>query len=586
MKARRHTSLRRAIAQRLAVALVLALLALCGAIAALFTQINAAVSEQQLNDALGHFRTRIGELEYSWATQAEALRTQLEFSHLLEERDLRLRHARLNVFLSNLGADALFTNFALVDANGKVVYRYRSRALQDLDLPPARRGAMAWVYGAQQDTLYRTVGKGMLFDGAAGTLVMYASIDDSLLSKYDYPNAQALLLWQGKVVAESRRAPVSPPAGFDMRWRQESTLERVIAWEPEPGGPELRIARRVQLPLSVGNMLAVVVGSVLVIALLGWLAIGRWLAFQSNRLVVIENAVRHFAEGQEFAPSALHDLDAVGERGNDEVSRLARGTQRMMQEIAGAQQRQRQASQQVLEMNAELERRVEQRTQALQAVNRELETFSYSVAHDLRSPLRVIVGYAAILRGKPLDDECRLLLDRIEAGGKRMGELIDALLKMSNIGRVELRRGPVDLSQLVVQVMQELQVTMPARVMNLHIEPALVAEADPVLLRAVLENLLGNAFKYSARADVPAIEFGRVEDGDNPAYFVRDNGAGFDMKYVGKLFRPFQRMHSASAFEGLGIGLATAHRIIERHGGRIWAESAPGRGATFYFTLG
>lgn len=238
------------------------------------------------------------------------------------------------------------------------------------------------------------------------------------------------------------------------------------------------------------------------------------------------------------------------------------------------------------ERNQELERTAVQ----LRAANQELEAFAYSVSHDLRAPLRSIDGFSQVVLAKygpQLDAGGQHYLERIRAGSQRMAQLIDDLLRLSRLTRTPLARQAVDLSALASEVIEELRQGHPERIVQVEIAAGLPTEADPRLLRVVLENLLGNAWKFTTAQPAPRIELTRHWGDDGEAvYVVRDNGAGFDMAYADKLFGAFQRLHSASEFEGNGIGLATAQRIIHRHGGRIWAQGAVGQGATFFFTLG
>jgi PAS domain S-box-containing protein len=226
---------------------------------------------------------------------------------------------------------------------------------------------------------------------------------------------------------------------------------------------------------------------------------------------------------------------------------------------------------------------------ALEDANRELEAFSYSVSHDLRAPLRALDGFSlAVLEdhGEALPEDGRDYLVRIRAAAQRMGRLIDDLLALSRVSRSELRRSSVDLSKLAGEILAELRSQDPERVVDAEVAAGLVATADLGLSRALLENLLGNAWKYTSKRERARIEFGEEVRGDGVrAYFVRDDGAGFDMTYAHKLFTAFQRLHAAEEFQGTGIGLATVNRIVRRHGGRVWAEGAVGRGATFHFTL-
>ena len=237
---------------------------------------------------------------------------------------------------------------------------------------------------------------------------------------------------------------------------------------------------------------------------------------------------------------------------------------------------------------ASLEKTVAQRTSALEASNKELESYSYSIAHDLRSPLRSIIGFSQILEQ---DAEPRLSIEeldalrRIVAAGKHMAGLIDDILQLSRITRSQLHSSTVDLSAICQDIANTIQQLQPGRRVHWKIQEGLAAEGDSSLLKILLQNLLDNAWKFTKDSENPRIEAGMQITRDHPVIFVKDNGTGFDMEFVDKIFMPFQRLHGEQ-FDGTGIGLATVDRIVQRHGGKIWAESAPGRGACFYFTLG
>jgi light-regulated signal transduction histidine kinase (bacteriophytochrome) len=241
----------------------------------------------------------------------------------------------------------------------------------------------------------------------------------------------------------------------------------------------------------------------------------------------------------------------------------------------------------VQSLNAELEDRVRTRTAELQATNRELEAFSYSVSHDLRAPLRSVDGFSLALEEdfvESLNDEGRDYIRRIRTGVQKMGQLIDSLLQLSRITRAEIARENVNLSELAEDVARDLRVQNVDRNISFLIEPGLMANADPRLLRVAMENLLGNAVKFTAKQPEARIEFGRSSE--TGEYYVHDNGAGFDMQYAGKLFTAFQRLHGDKDFKGSGIGLATVSRVLRRHQGTMRAEGAVNSGATFWFTLG
>ncbi len=247
------------------------------------------------------------------------------------------------------------------------------------------------------------------------------------------------------------------------------------------------------------------------------------------------------------------------------------------------------AEDEIRRLNEDLEKKVWERTKELEKANRELEAFSYSVAHDLRTPLSSIGGFSAILAEQyadKLDSAAKDYLERIQAASKRMKDVTDSLLALAHVGGAELHREAVDLSAMAQEISANLRALEPQRDVDIRIVPAMVANADPGLTRIALDNLLGNAWKFTAKTENAKIEFGTTIVDGNSAYVMRDNGAGYDPALSNKLFTQFGRLHTEREFNGSGIGLAIVARVIRRHGGRIWAEGALGQGAAFYFTFG
>jgi light-regulated signal transduction histidine kinase (bacteriophytochrome) len=231
---------------------------------------------------------------------------------------------------------------------------------------------------------------------------------------------------------------------------------------------------------------------------------------------------------------------------------------------------------------------IRQSNQKLETVNKELEAFAYSVSHDLRAPLRGIDGWSLALLEEyhdRLDEQGQTYIERVRSEAGRMGQLIEDLLNLSRVTRVEMQIVPVDLSNLAHTIVARLTAESPNRQVEVVIHPGLEASGDAALLSVVLTNLLDNAWKFTGKCDLARIEFGRTAVDGKTAYFVQDNGAGFDMKYAQKLFGAFQRLHKSSEFPGTGVGLATVQRIINRHGGRVWVEAQVDCGAAFFFTL-
>ena len=272
----------------------------------------------------------------------------------------------------------------------------------------------------------------------------------------------------------------------------------------------------------------------------------------------------------------------------DEIGDVFREVERTRVNLLVSRQRLEQANRDLSEAKEHLEDRVQARTAELDAANQDLEAFAFSVSHDLRAPLRSMTGFSQALvedYGEELDDTGKDYASRISAACNRMGNLIDDILTLSRVARAEIKRTEVDLSEIAECIAKQLREAEPKRAVQFKIQPNVTVQGDETLLRTALENLLGNAWKYSSKKPQAIIEFGMTANGSEPAIFVRDNGAGFDMAYADKLFKPFQRLHGSDEFEGTGIGLASTANIVRRHGGRIWADAKPDVGATMQFTL-
>lgn len=319
----------------------------------------------------------------------------------------------------------------------------------------------------------------------------------------------------------------------------------------------------------------------------------------TSHLTQISDRVSRFEISQQQSPLTLDrrppnepdELDQVVTAFNT-LSKNLRQAYEHMHEVNNALAKdivaRRQAEEEVTRLNAVLEQRVRQRTAELEAANAELASFCYSVSHDLRAPLRRIEGFRRILDDRyhdMVDDQGRHYLDRIAAGTHEMGEMIDSFLRLSRATQGELNVEVVDLSSRVRRLLGEYREREPERDLHPQIQDEVRAPVDSHLFDMLLSNLIDNAWKYSSRHAETHIGFGFKEEGGERIYFVSDRGDGFDMQYADRLFAPFSRLHKADEFEGVGIGLATVQRIITRHGGRIWAQSRPGKGTTFYFTL-
>ena len=307
---------------------------------------------------------------------------------------------------------------------------------------------------------------------------------------------------------------------------------------------------------------------------------GPFLSEERCLLDGIASTLGQLAERKEAEAALRKAHDELEERVEERTAELAAANQAL---VAENTERQR-AEAEIHRLNEDLQRRVVE----LDALNAELASFSHSVSHDLRGPLRAAEGFSRALLddcADALDEQGKHYVDRIRAGCQRMSELIEDLLRLSGVTAAEMSYETVDLSELAREVAAELRKSQPEREVEFAIPDGLVVEGDRPLLRILLEHLLGNAWKFASKHPTASIELGATTGGDGRVFFVRDDGAGFDMAYAHKLFAPFQRLHSQAEFPGTGIGLATVQRIVRRHGGRVWVEAAVEQGATFYFTL-
>jgi signal transduction histidine kinase len=318
-----------------------------------------------------------------------------------------------------------------------------------------------------------------------------------------------------------------------------------------------------------------IAAAVLVICVFGSIGVSLWFQQRiSQPLLDLAATAKRVSKANDFSVRAKPG-------GPDEIGLLVETFNEMLSRI-------QEQNEELQKAHDELEQRVIERTAQLEVANKELESFSYSVSHDLRAPLRSIDGFSQALfedYGDKLDEQGRSDLKRVRAATQRMAQLIDDILTLSRVSRGEIRHDSVDLSALVKSIAGELKSAEPERQVDLAIADGIRTVGDARLLRVVLDNLLRNAWKFTGKTSSAQIEFGAGQNNGKPVYFVRDNGAGFDMAYAHKLFGAFQRLHAATEFNGTGVGLATVQRIIHRHGGRVWAEAKVDQGATFYFTL-
>jgi signal transduction histidine kinase len=330
------------------------------------------------------------------------------------------------------------------------------------------------------------------------------------------------------------------------------------------------------------RLYALLVFSVIATSIVVAFALSTWLQKRISKPILdLANTARRVAEQQDYSLRARRP-------GDNEIGLLSDSFNNMLGQIQQRDASLRKKEEEIGKLNAELEQRVLQRTNQLEAANKDLEAFSYSVSHDLRAPLRAIDGFSRILLedySNKLDEDGNRVLEVVRQNAQKMSQLIDDLLAFSRLGRKAVELSPLDMTGLARSVFAELNPSDSERLPQLKIRDIPPAQGDRALVRQVFVNLLSNAAKYSRIKDAPVIEIGGGTDNGHNIYYVKDNGAGFDMKYANKLFGVFQRLHGPEEFEGTGVGLAIVQRIIHRHGGRVWAEGQVNQGATFYFSL-
>lgn len=497
-------------------------------------------------------------------------------------QESRVTSLRRRVFI---GVLATTTSALLIAGTVMVVYQlesYRERTILDTTM--------------QADLLGFTSTPALQFDdpALAESNLALLRIRPGVLSAAIYSPSGTLFAQYASAENTGKEFPSLP--GTDGHHIEDDRLHvfrRIVANNEIVGTVYMETHYRIyEILQQQALLMASAIAAALVVAML----LSLWLQSRLTGPVLdIAHLAHRIARERDYglraAKTTSDEIGVLADAFNDLVEEVERSKNEMRashDELERQVEERRQTEREVQRLNEELEQRVAERTEELERANKELEAFSYSVSHDLRAPLRAIDGFSQALMedcADRLDATGNDYLKRVRNAAQRMGILIDDLLKLSRINRLELNRQDIDLSALAEDVLRDVRSHEPGREIDGRITSGLSDSGDPQLMRIALENLIGNAVKYSSRRERTVIEFGMRSRNGQSAYFVQDNGVGFDMTYANKLFGAFQRLHDASEYPGTGIGLATVQRIIHRHGGHVWAESAVDQGSTFYFTL-
>lgn len=418
-------------------------------------------------------------------------------------------------------------------------------------------------------------------DGAAATEILGAlASDEHIIAGALYDTRNRLFARYLRPDVESLLPDTAPNVGRPTFDEGVAAITRTVKHRGQPVGKVHLLADTSEWSNTLWNYAAIAAILFVVVLTVG-LFVSIWLQrLITGPIIDLAQLTRRIGQTRDFSERAV-------KRGDDEMGVLVDGFNDMLDEIGKGRAEIEHGRDELRKLNEQLEQRVVERTAQLETANKELEAFSYSVSHDLRAPLRSIDGFSRILldeHSASLNADGRDSLERVRRAAQRMGMLIDDLLKLARVTRAEPNREEVDLSAIGREIAGVLQNQSSDRRAQIVVTPGIKVHGDARLLRIALENLLGNAWKFTGQREEAVIELGMTTN-SAPVYFVRDNGAGFDMAYANKLFAPFQRLHSVEEFPGTGIGLATVQRIINKHGGRIWAESAVDKGTSFFFTL-
>lgn len=582
--------LKRVLAWRLAAVALVALAVLAVVLAVVYAQLHERSAQQRLEETLQHYAARTKGIDRNWLRQADTLRVQLEFSEMLVDPDDRQRQARLSALVNSLGGRWSFAHLALYDARGQRLFG--DAAIPALDAPVGPRPQFGWMYDEAQSVLYRTVWLSVGIGPSRGDLLLLAPVDNSLLGDNAVPDTTLSLHWAGTELATSIHSAgaARPAAGA------HHAQGRVRWAGSQAPGPILHIVRQAANPVNAAELLGIVAVAGAAAVLLGWIVFGRWLRRHAARLATLERAATEFSATRVMSENLEQQVAETMRGASDEMYRLGDGLRSLMREVTASDAAQR-------ELKLGLEERVRQRTHELAqardaalAASRAKEQFLANMSHELRTPLSGLLGGLELMRDLGPGEQQRHMLDVASRSGEALLAVINDVLDHSKIeaGKLMLASQSFRVDELLAEVVALFAASAARKglVLGGDCDPRAAAcwvEGDPMRLRQVLLNLVGNALKFTDRGHV-SVRLRITDDASAQVglrFEVEDSGIGIDPAAQRQLFEAFVQADSSDRRlrGGTGLGLAISRRLVQLMGGEIEVQSEPGRGSTFGFGL-
>ncbi len=576
---RRRISITRQVSVRLLLSFVFAVLLASSTGYWFYQTTQNELVAQRTRDTQEHFRGRIGQLEFDWESNALRLRSQIEYAKVLENPETRW--LQLNGLLITQSSVPAIGGIAISDTKGQVLFSFgtMAHAIRPQTPLPAQGD---WFYDASENQIYRVYRQPIwLGQEGTGKLWVFRALDNSVMFQNRYPDTDLFLVREGKIAASSTSASIKTlpdPAYRGKVVRDgENFNQYSLPWiKDTPDSPFLVIQHKIFTPVTPANLLSMLFLMLAAFILLAWLIVGRWMRRITRRTELLALAADNFSTSQNFSHEIRHRFSAAKSHLNDEIDQLAQSLSDLMQTVETSN---------LVQLHYQSD--LKQQMLELKRINDELDQFTHFASHDLREPLRKLISFSELLRqdiGADLPPQAAEDLHYIEDAATRMRALVNALLSLSHVGNSDFIPQQMEMEQAASHALEALSMPIANSAARIEREPLPPVMGDPVLLAQLYQNLIANALKYVAPGCSPVIRL--TYDPEQKSYGIKDNGIGIKPEFAAQIFKPFKRLHGRDEFEGSGIGLSICRKIVERHGGEIWVEPAPGGGSHFKFTLG